>query len=232
MLPYKVGSEKQTVWVIKVLPHLYSFRRCPYAMRARLAIYFSQISVELREILLKNKPRSMLAVSPKGTVPVLVDGSRVIEESLDIMLWALNNDDPNGFWQLLDSGQKAYALELINACDKQFKPLLDGYKYALKENISQKSQCFEQAAEMLTAWNVILTSQPFLLGGAPTLGDLAIFPFVRQFRNVDIAAFEGLKLNALGLWLNKWLESDAFHCVMKKWAVWDEDGDASGEVFP
>ncbi len=174
----------------------------------------------------------MLAVSPKGTVPVLVDGSRVIEESLDIMLWALNNDDPNGFWQLLDSGQKAYALELINACDKQFKPLLDGYKYALKENISQKSQCFEQAAEMLTAWNVILTSQPFLLGGAPTLGDLAIFPFVRQFRNVDIAAFEGLKLNALGLWLKKWLESDAFHCVMKKWAVWDEDGDASGEVFP
>ena len=139
MLPYKVGSEKQTVWVIKVLPHLYSFRRCPYAMRARLAIYFSQISVELREILLKNKPRSMLAVSPKGTVPVLVDGSRVIEESLDIMLWALNNDDPNGFWQLLDSGQKAYALELINACDKQFKPLLDGYKYALKENISQKA---------------------------------------------------------------------------------------------
>lgn len=174
----------------------------------------------------------MLTASPKGTVPVLVDGSRVIDESLDIMLWVLNNNDPNGFWQPLDAGQKANALELINACDEQFKPLLDGYKYAIKENITQKQQCFEQAAEILTAWNLILTSQSFLLGGTPTLGDLAIFPFVRQFRNVDMAAFEGLQLKALDLWLEKWLESDAFHCVMKKWAVWDEHGGDPGEVFP
>ncbi|MCY4043938.1 MAG: glutathione S-transferase [Cellvibrionales bacterium] len=211
---------------------LYSFRRCPYAMRARLAILFSGLSVELREILLKDKPKAMLAASPKGTVPVLINGSQVIDESLDIMFWALNQRDPEGVWQPLTDDEQCLAHQLITQCDNDFKPLLDGYKYALKEQSKDKQACFEGATKILIQWNALLTMHPYLLGRSPSLADLAIFPFIRQFRNVDISCFKALPIQALDHWLDRWLASDAFLSIMHKWAVWDEAALEGGELFP
>lgn len=206
-----------------LIPCLYSFRRCPYAMRARLGLLFSGLSVELREIVLKDKPDQMLAISPKGTVPVLqlIDGS-VIEESLEIALWALSHQDPYGLLDIQDFNQ---AKVLIEQNDNDFKYWLNRYKYAdrylemTQEDYRQRSGVFLQILESL------LTKSPFLLGSRATIADISIMPFIRQFAHVDKNIFYNMPYPNLQAWLQNWLEHPFFLKSMIKFTPWQEGDD-------
>ncbi len=201
-------------------PVLYSFRRCPYAMRARMAIRASGQCVELREVVLRDKPAEMLAASAKGTVPVLVlDDGAVIDESLDIMVWALERCDPAG-WLAPPSGSRDDMMALIAACERDFKPHLDGYKYAPKDDPQQRLRSRERAGDFLARIEERLGGQAFLFGGRPALGDVAIFPFVRQFALVDRAWFEAAGWPRTAGWLEGFLGDDLFRCVMGKYPKW------------
>lgn len=198
------------------LPILYSYRRCPYAMRARMALYYSGIETEIREIVLKQKPAQMLALSPKGTVPVLVleDGA-VIDESLDIMRWALARHDPQGWLQ-----DEALNAVLIAENDGSFKQALDRYKYAVRFP-EHPAEVYRAAGErFLAALEIRLRQHANLLGDAPRLADVAIFPFVRQFAGVDPAWWETASYPALRAWLTGWTSSSLFEHVMRKHEVW------------
>ena len=203
------------------LPVLYSFRRCPYAMRARLALRVAGVPYELREVALKAKPAAMLAVSPKATVPVLQlpDGS-VLEESLDIMAWALAQSDPDG-WLAQGSLEEAQALIARN--DGPFKHLLDRYKYASRHPEFTATQYRQQAVDLhIGPLNARLAATPHLLGVGPSLADAAIFPFVRQFAGVDETWFAQAPFPALRAWLNAWLASPLYQDIMEKTLPWKE----------
>lgn len=214
--------------MISSLYRLYSFRRCPYAMRARLGILFAELQVELREITLKNKPAQMLAISPKGTVPVLqmTDGT-VIEESRDIMTWALEKKDPQG---LLDAEVLHEANALIDKNDNDFKHWLDHYKYAdrhlemTQEEYRQRGEAFLQVLEEL------LTKNLYLLSDSATIADIGIMPFVRQFAHVDRDVFYSLPYPNLQRWLQHWLEHPLFLQAMTKFQPWQEEDEVV--VFP
>lgn len=199
---------------------LYSFRRCPYAMRARMAIRYSGVQVELREVVLKNKPQAMLQASPKATVPVLVlaDG-QVIDESLDIMYWALAHNDPQQWRQ---TQLEAATESLIKENDNIFKIHLDHYKYF--ERFPEHPQmAYRQKGEVfLQKLDELLQQQSFLLSDHASLADIAIFPFIRQFAHVDLDWFRQSSYVALQNWLDYWLSSDTFNSVMKKYNAWDE----------
>ena len=201
---------------------LYSFRRCPYAMRARLGILFAELQVELREITLKNKPSQMLAISPKGTVPVLqlLDGT-VIEESTEIMIWALEQQDPQG---LLDAEVLQQANALIDKNDNEFKYWLDRYKYA-DRHIDMTQTEYQQKGEIfLQVLEELLTKNPYLLGKTVTIADIGIMPFVRQFAHVDSDVFYSLPYPNLQRWLQDWLQHPFFLQTMTKFQPW-QDGD-------
>lgn len=229
---------------MSVVPILYSFRRCPYAMRARLALAVSGQVCELREVVLRNKPAELLQASPKGTVPVLVlpDGG-VIDESLDIMLWALRQHDPQG-WLEAETGSRDDMLALIAACDADFKPGLDRYKYPQRydgvDPLAQRERC----AEWLVGLEGRLSAQPGpggdatqaaadaacgLFGRHTTVADAAIMPFVRQFAQVDRTWFDAQPWPALHAWLAGWLASPLFLSVMKKYTPWEN---GQGVRFP
>lgn len=196
-------------------PLLYTYRRCPYAMRARMALLQASIEFDAHEIVLRNKPAEMLAVSPKGTVPVLVlpDG-RVLEESLDIMRWALEGQDRRGWWSRARTPDN---LDLIARNDGPFKQQLDRYKYPARF-ASTAPSCHRDLAVsgLLQALEHRLAMEPCLGGQEPCAADLAIFPFVRQFRAVDPGWFDGQALRATQHWLQGWLESELFQrCMMK-----------------
>lgn len=207
------------------LPILWSFRRCPYAMRARLAIQSSGQPVALQEILLKDKPAPFLAASPKGTVPVVQDGPRVIEESRDVMLWALAKNDPEGWLDMPDEG---YAL--IDECDGPFKKALDHTKYAVRYPELDESEEREKALAFLRKLDARLQDTPFLMGSRRTLADMAILPFVRQFANTDRAWFDAQGLTTLTHWLDDFLTSDRFRAIMVKYPPWQEGQDQI--IFP
>lgn len=190
-------------------PILYSFRRCPYAMRARLAIASAGITVELREVLLRDKPAALLVASPKATVPVLVLPSAVIEESYDIMRWVLAAADPEGWL----AGHDA---TLIAACDGDFKTALDKYKYG-KEGVEEPR---EVASGFLRGLDSTLGQQPFLSGERRGFTDMAIITFVRQFANVDRSWFDGQKWPHLLNWLQDFLDSPRFAAIMGKYPIW------------
>jgi len=197
-------------------PILYSFRRCPYAMRARFALIYAGIQLEHREITLKNKPQAMLDISPKGTVPVLqLKSGQVIDESLDIMLWALQQHDPQGWLQ-----HQAQAFTLIKSNDTTFKSWLDKYKYA--DRFPENDQTFYriQGELFLQKLETQLSQFTFLLAHQPTLADFAIFPFIRQFSFVDKPWFDTAPYPKLQTWLNTHLESSLFEHVMFKHPVW------------
>ena len=203
-----------------MLPILYSFRRCPYAMRARMAISYSRTVCELREVVLKNKPQAMLDASPKATVPVIVLDGVVIDESIDIMAWALGKSDPDGWLShTLDH-------HLIQRNDGEFKRKLDRYKYF--EHYPEQSQdwYFEQTLSFLNDLEASLTksNQPnyFLESPCVTALDVAIFPFIRQFAFVDKPRFDSLELPKLKAWLAFFLESNLFLNVMNKYPAWVE----------
>lgn len=212
------------------LPVLYSFRRCPYAMRTRMAIAYSGAAVELRDILLKDKPEDMIAASPKATVPVLVlhDGD-VLEESLDIMRWALSQNDPDG-WLPEDEATRDEIFALIKENDSPFKSILDRYKYHVRfpeksrEDYRQDGEAFFHKLEQL------LADHSFLVSTKVTLADIAIFPFIRQFANSDIDWFNAAPYPHLQRWLDGFLSSDRFAYIMKKRPIWAEG--MAGELFP
>ena len=208
-----------------VPPQLYSFRRCPYAMRARLAVQAAGVEVELREILLKNKPAEMLLGSPKGTVPVLLlpDG-RVIEQSLDIMRWALQQSDPQQ-WLPGTSAALDDALACITINDGPFKQALDRYKYPARFALAHGAQGRDGGAALLMNWELRLQRQAFLGGAHWGLLDAAIAPFVRQFAHTDKAWFAAQDWPQLQRWLAAFEASPAFAAVMEKMPVW-QAGDA------
>jgi len=211
------------------LPVLYSFRRCPYAIRARLAIARAGIACELREIRLRDKPAAMLEISPKGTVPVLQlpDGA-VIDESLDIIDWALAQADP-GRW--LDTDLNL-ARQLIAHNDDEFKPLLDRYKYHERHPELSQSGYRDQASGFLNRLNDRLAANEGrgLTGSNTGIADVAIFPFVRQFAGVDSSWFDAMPWAHLSSWLRTWETDPLFLTVMKKYPVWQPD--RAGEPFP
>ena len=207
---------------------LYSFRRCPYAMRARLAVLFAGLQVELREVTLKNKPAQMLAISPKGTVPVLrlADGT-VIEESRDIMVWALEQQDPQG---LLDATSLDQANALIEQNDNEFKHWLDRYKYADRHVEMTQTEYRQRGEVFLQALEALLERNAYLFGDDPTIADIGVMPFVRQFAHVDRDVFGQLPYTNLQRWLQGWLEHPLFLQTMIKLPVWQEGDDVV--VFP
>ncbi len=203
------------------IPLLYSFRRCPYAMRARLAVQAAGVEVELREITLKAKPAELLQASPKGTVPVLVlpDG-RVIEQSLDLMRWVLQKNDPQR-WLPADAAAMEEALACIAINDGPFKQALDRYKYPARFALADGLAHREQGAAILKQWELRLTVQPFLQGALWGLLDAAIAPFVRQFAHTDKAWFAEQNWPQLQRWLTAFEASPAFASVMEKVPVWN-----------
>lgn len=198
-----------------LLPILWSFRRCPYAMRARLAIASAGIAHEHREILLRDKPAEMLSASPKGTVPIVQIGSRVIDESLDVMHWALGQNDPESW---LDVPASAHAL--ITEIDGPFKTALDRYKYASRRPEARPEEDRAAAAEILLKLDVMLDGQACLYGDKPRLADMAIATFVRQYAHVDLDWFEAQNWPNLIRWLADFKASERFQAIMAKHPLW------------
>lgn len=206
-------------------PILWSFRRCPYAMRARLAIKASGRSVDLREILLRDKPDLFLQASQKGTVPVLVlpDGT-VIDESLDVMFWALQSADPQG-WLASYHKDEAATMAHLDALDNKFKSHLDRYKYATRYEDVDALEDRAKGVAFLEKWDEILGKQGALSGAELGILDYATLPFVRQFRIADIAWFDDQDWPHLHRWLQTFLNSPLFASVMEKYKPWLETGD-------
>ena len=201
---------------------LYSFRRCPYAMRGRMGLYVSGVAYEHREILLRDKPQDMLDTSPKGTVPVFIhkDGS-VTDESLDLLLWALSENDPLGW---LDCDRKT-ADTLIAANDGDFKHHLDRYKYASRYNEDTTRGDVdlahrEEAEKHIQNLEARLAKSPYLLGEKQSLADIAIFPFIRQFSNVEPKWWAGAPYPKTRDWLTRHIESGLFKAIMTKHPLW------------
>jgi glutathione S-transferase len=189
-------------------------------MRARAALIASGIAVELREVMLRDKSAAMLAASPKGSVPVLVlSNGKVIDESWDIMLWALRQHDPQA-WSGKDGCNTQAALPLVIENDTTFKHNLDRYKYP--ERFPEKPQSAYRIAgeQFLQQLEQRLSSTPYLLGETLTLADAALLPFVRQFAEVDTGWFATAPYPALRAWLEKFTSSELFAKVMQKFPVW------------
>lgn len=206
---------------------LYSFRRCPYAMRARLAcaLFLNPQSLELREVVLKNKPQELLAISPKATVPVLaLNCGTVIDESRDIMLWALEHASDELKSQYLPFHLQLDVDELIDENDGSFKWALDRYKYA--DRYDESEEHYRQLGEVfLRRLERLLEKQRYLLSAQMSLADIAVFPFVRQFAHVDKKWFEASPYPKLIQWLNELLESELFNSIMEKYKPWQADNE-------
>ncbi len=199
---------------------LYSFRRCPYAMRARMAIRYSDCRAELREVDLKHKPPALLAISAKATVPVLLcrDG-RVIDESLDIMHWSLQQRDQDNWLQ----AQCQMEIDaLIEHNDTVFKRHLDHYKYADRHPDATQLEYRQQGEAFLQQLEQRLQQQAYLISEQISLADIAIFPFIRQFAHVDVHWFDQAPYPRLRAWLYQWLDSQLFQSVMQKYTPWHE----------
>jgi glutathione S-transferase len=207
------------------LPILYSFRRCPYAMRARMALWVAGIAVELREVKLAAKPPELIAASPKATVPVLVlpDGT-VIDESLAIMRWALEQHDPEG-WLAGDDAA------LIATNDGPFKHHLDRAKYPGRYDEDGVTDHRAAALALLMPPEARLETAPFLGGSSTGLTDIALFPFIRQFAAIDPDWFAAQPLPHVQAWLERYAASCLFASIMPKFAPW-QAGDAPVRFGP
>lgn len=211
-------------------PILYSFKRCPYAMRARMAITSANQKMLLREVLLRDKPASMLEASSKGTVPVVVlPSGEIIDESLDVMMWALRKHDPEG-WLLPETDMLNDMLDLIAECDGPFKHHLDRFKYATRyEDVDPDTHRIE-AGKFLSTLDERLSESEYLFGSKRRLADIAIFPFVRQFAGAAGSWFCEDRFPHLTVWLEGLVSSELFTGIMKKYPQWQQG--ASELVFP
>lgn len=202
---------------------LYSFRRCPYAMRARMALYAAGINVIIREIKLSDKPASLLKISPKGTVPVLqLESGQVIDESLEIMIWALTQSDPNN---LLKNCNPEQWKHLINENDTKFKLFLDKYKYTDSSDLEMISKYRNKSDFFLNILEQKLTDNKFLMGETISIADIAIFPFIRQFAAVDDDWFAKSSYTKINNWRECFVNSDLFQAIMHKYPIWQEGED-------
>tara|TARA_R110000744_G_scaffold130927_4_gene238905 strand:- start:1483 stop:2238 length:756 start_codon:yes stop_codon:yes gene_type:complete len=222
------------------LPILYSLRNCPYAMRARLAIYKSKLPVELRDIVLKNKPAEMLAVSPKATVPVLVlssniNGGEVIDESLDIMLWVLGKSDPLNLLRAATLSRQigssdiepptklADILSLIHLFDHEFKTCLEAYKCAKRYHETNLEDCRQVCEVYIQNLELRLSKHAYLLDKNESLADLALLPFIRQFARIERQWYLQSPYPNVKRWLNQYLQSPMFTKVMAKYPLWSPE---------
>ena len=193
---------------------LYSFRRCPYAMRARMALRISALAYEHREVVLRDKPAEMLRASPKGTVPVLVTGAGVVvDESRDIMRWALVQNDPEAWLERDDPA-------LIDTIDGPFKHHLDRYKYAARYEGVDPEAHRAAALDMLQQLEARLALSGYLCGAQRGLADIAVFPFVRQFAHTDAGWFDAQPIPAVQTWLTALTGSQLFAAIMVRHAPW------------
>ena len=200
---------------------LYSFRRCPYAIRGRMSLYKAGFIIELREVDLKNKPEQMLKASPKGTVPVLIlPKGKVIDESLDIMKWALNKNDPDG-WLNTDKTKMQF---LIERNDNKFKRALDRYKYPNRYPNENCKGARETCTEILNDLNNRLKKHKNILSNTVSMADIALLPFIRQCALVDTEWFYNLHMPRLHDWLQRHLDSTIFKSIMIKSTVWTRGG--------
>lgn len=205
-------------------PILYTFRRCPYCIRARMALAYAGITVEIREVDLRNKPAALLAISPKATVPVLqLAGGTVIEQSLEIMQWALAQNDPEGWLE----AQSTLTDELILANDTSFKKNLDRFKYHSEASEHPREHYHALASEFLRHLERCLdkSEQRGLARASTSLADMAIFPFVRQFAEADSQWQQNPSFPYLQVWLRGHIRSERFAQAMKKYPLW-QAGDA------
>lgn len=200
-------------------PVLYSFRRCPYAMRARMALAAAGQTCELREVVLSHKPDELRQASSKATVPVLVttDG-RVIDQSLDIMLWALQGHDPLKW--LPDDDKMADSSGCVTRCDGEFKLQLDRYKYPERFAVTDPAEPRSAAAQFLSDLNLRLGQEPYLTGPHWGLTDAAVAPFVRQFAHTDKTWFASQPWPALQSWLQAFEDSSLFENIMRVYPPW------------
>ncbi|MDC0988992.1 glutathione S-transferase [Rhodospirillales bacterium] len=206
-------------------PILYSFRRCPYAMRARMALSVSMQAYELREVLLRDKPPELIEVSPKATVPILeVPHLGVIDQSLDIMLWALNKNDPYS-WLLPERGNLEQMLALIEKNDGNFKYNLDRYKYPNRFDDLDAKYFRGEGEKFIAELDKLLETNNYLFGEKPALADYAIGPFVRQFVNTDKEWFDGLPYVSFKKWFDQFSQSEIFLGIMKKYNIWNKNED-------
>lgn len=232
------------------LPVLYSLRNCPYAMRARLAIYRSKQPIELRDVVLKNKPLEMITASPKGTVPTLVLASlpanslpsttsetQVIDESLDVMLWALNENDPDNLLRsdslvvkkqktnISTSSALTEMLLLIKQFDVEFKTRLEQYKCAKRYHESNLSECRQACEVYIQNLEQRLTEHTYIIDEYESLTDIALLPFIRQFARVERQWYLQSNYSNVKKWLNKYLQSPMFTKVMAKYPLWSESSE-------
>ena len=210
-------------------PILYSFIRCPYAMRARMALKLTNTKCEIREVRLNNKPKQMIDKSPKGTVPVLVLEKEVIDESIDIIEWALSSN--NIFDGNIDHDQTNLTNNLIELFDSKFKYNLDRYKYATRyENINKDKHKME-CLKILINLETLISNEGWILGSKINKLDISILPFIRQFRIADVEWFDQQnKIKGIQKILFNFLDSNLFKDVMYKYDVWEEN--AEPQFFP
>lgn len=220
----------------QALPILYSFRRCPYAMRARMALYSSSQRCELREVILRNKPDHLIQMSAKATVPVLIDNDgSVIDESLDIMRWALHKNDPNNLLPTAGASRDEM-LALIAKIDGPFKHHLDRYKYGYRYEAENDTAGLTTDGHRNTAMGILselderLAASKFLFSDTRSFADIAIAPFVRQFANTDRPWFDAQRCPNLQRWLNEFLDSRIFLACMEKHMPWETG--TQGVLFP
>jgi glutathione S-transferase len=213
-----------------MLPIFYSFRRCPYAMRARMALQYSGVKVELREIVLNDKPEEILSLTKEATVPVLeLPGGKVIDESWDIMLWAVRQNDPDSW---LGEGESwLFEAEImVEMNDYSFKTDLDHYKYADRHPEHPMEHYRSLGEEYLQDLEEALTESRYLLGENISIADIAIFPFIRQFAFVDKAWFDQAPYPKLQVWLQTFLNSSLFDSIMVKLPTWKQGDEPA--IFP
>jgi len=191
-------------------PFLFSYRRCPYAMRARMAMLSANISFDAYEISLRDKPEELIKLSPKATVPVLLYNNKVIDESLDIMLWAYAISDESNHLIILSQHEREVTDNLITVNDCEFKKQLDAYKYEPNENILVRDDLFKKGLLFLESLEICLGNHKFLIGNRVSFADIAIFPFIRQFAHVDIDRFTNIKLIKTKKWFELMASDELF----------------------
>jgi glutathione S-transferase len=253
MLVYKLSAAKviykqfryNTIKVKRImsLPILYSLRHCPFAMRARLAIFKSQLPVELRDVVLTNKPQAMLEASAKGTVPILVvSPTQVIDESMDVMLWILGQSDPHNL--LLNvaplrgidkqedtsyTSQLPDLLSFVNLYDQEFKARIEDYKCAKRYHEDNLLECRQACEVYVQDLEQRLSQHEYVFCQQETLADLAILPFIRQFAKVERQWYVQSPYVNVKRWLNHYLQSAMFNKIMAPNPIWEEG--SKGVVF-
>ena len=200
-------------------PFLYSYRRCPYAMRARMAMLSASFEFDIYEISLRDKPKEMLKISPKGTVPVLIIGNNIIDESLDIMIWAYNISDRSDHYISLSKSEKNNARELINLNDIDFKLHLDKYKYSSNQKEFNQDKLYENCLFFINRIESNLCENKFLVSNKISIADVAIFPFIRQFANVNLDRFAKGEYKKTISWYKIMKKQDLFSKAMEKPSV-------------